>query len=97
VLVTACEVFKGRSEQALGVAMDQLEKDCDFLIIDNPDRDIDARCAVEALRYVGDPMNDSFVDFSLIGQVDPETSSEKNCRFAELIWGADKAQPQRRP
>ena len=86
----ACEVFKGRSEQALMLAIDRLEKDCDFLIIDNPGRDDPfARCAVENADTLVTPMNDSFVDFDLIGQVDPENFKvDKLSFFAELIWEA---------
>ncbi|MEP3422722.1 MAG: division plane positioning ATPase MipZ [Erythrobacter sp.] len=86
----ACEVFKGRSEQALLIAMDRLERDCDFLIIDNPGRDDPfARCAVEQADTLVTPMNDSFVDFDLIGQVDPESFKvQKLSFFAELIWEA---------
>ncbi|MBV7258444.1 division plane positioning ATPase MipZ [Erythrobacter crassostreae] len=85
-----CEVFRGRSEQALLVAMDRLEKDCDFLIIDNPGRDDPlARTAAENADTLVTPMNDSFVDFDLIGQVDAETFKVKKLSFfAELIWEA---------
>ena len=86
----ACEVFKGRSEQALALKIEKLEKDCDFLIIDNPGRDDPlARCAVEMADTLVTPMNDSFVDFDLIGQVDPENFKVKKLSFfAELIWEA---------
>lgn len=86
----ACEVFKGRSEHALMLAIDRMEKDCDFLIIDNPGRDDPlARCAVENADTLVTPMNDSFVDFDLIGQVDPENFKVKKLSFfAELIWEA---------
>lgn len=86
----ACEVFKGRSPSALLVKIDKLEKDCDFLIIDNPGRDDElARTAVEQADTLVTPMNDSFVDFDLIGQVDPETFKvNKLSFFAELIWEA---------
>ena len=86
----ACEVFKGRSPQALLVKIDKLEQDCDFLIIDNPGRDDElARTAVEHADTLVTPMNDSFVDFDLIGQVDPESFKVKKLSFfAELIWEA---------
>ncbi len=86
----ACEVFKGRSDSALLVKIDKLEKDCDFLIIDNPGRDDPlARAAVEQADTLVTPMNDSFVDFDLIGQVDPESFKVKKLSFfAELIWEA---------
>lgn len=86
----ACEVFKGRSAQALLVKLNKLERDCDFLIIDNPGRDDElARTAVEEADTLVTPMNDSFVDFDLIGQVDPESFKVKKLSFfAELIWEA---------
>lgn len=86
----ACEVFKGRSPEALLVKLDKLEKDCEFLIIDNPGRDDPlARAAVELADTLVTPMNDSFVDFDLIGQVDPESFKvTKLSFFAELIWEA---------
>ena len=86
----AVEVFKGRSEQALLIAMERLEKDTDFLIIDNPGRDDPfARTAVENADTLVTPLNDSFVDFDLIGQVDGETFKVKKLSFfAELIWEA---------
>ncbi|MFU7527269.1 division plane positioning ATPase MipZ [Qipengyuania sp. ASV99] len=86
----ACEVFKGRSEQALSLTMERMEKDCDFLIIDNPGRDDPlARHAVENADTLVTPMNDSFVDFDLIGQVDAESFKVKKLSFfAELIWEA---------
>jgi len=85
-----CEVFKGRSDQALLVAIDRLEKDADFLIIDNPGRDDPlARTAAENADTLVTPMNDSFVDFDLIGHVDSETFKVKKLSFfAELIWEA---------
>ncbi len=85
-----CEVFRGRSEQALLLAMDRLGLEHDFLIIDNPGRDDPlARTAVENADTLVTPMNDSFVDFDLIGQVDAETFKVKKLSFfAELIWEA---------
>lgn len=86
----ACEVFKGRSPEALLLKIDKLERDCQFLIIDNPGRDDPlARTAVEQADSLVTPMNDSFVDFDLIGQVDPESFKvQKLSFFAELIWEA---------
>lgn len=86
----ACEVFKGQTEQELLMAIARLEEDCDFLIIDNPGRDDPfARLAVENADTLITPMNDSFVDFDLIGQVDPENFKVRKLSFfAELIWEA---------
>jgi len=86
----ACEVFGGRTPEELLAEMVRLEEDCDFLVIDNPGRDDPlARTAVENADTLVTPMNDSFVDFDLIGQVDPETFKVRKLSFfAELIWEA---------
>jgi chromosome partitioning protein len=85
-----CQVFKGRSDQSLLVALERIDPDVDFLIIDNPGRDDPlARTAAENADTLVTPMNDSFVDFDLIGQVDPETFKVKKLSFfAEMIWQA---------
>ena len=85
-----CEVFRGESTQELLSTIDQLERTCDFLIIDNPGRDDPlARTAAESADTLVTPMNDSFVDFDLIGQVDSETFKVKKLSFfAELSWEA---------
>lgn len=62
----------------------------DFLIIDTPGRDSAlARAALAAANTIVTPINDSFVDFDLIGQVDAETFKVRRLSFfAELIWEA---------
>jgi chromosome partitioning protein len=86
----ACEVFRGNGTGDLLAMIRRLEASCDFLIIDNPGRDDPyARIAVEHADTLVTPMNDSFVDFDLIGQVDAETFKVKKLSFfAELIWEA---------
>jgi chromosome partitioning protein len=68
-------------------------KSLDFLVIDTPGRDSAlARAALAAADTIITPINDSFVDFDLIGQVDPETFAVKRPSFyAELIWDARRA------
>ena len=86
----ACEVFRGENTGELIAMIRRLEANCDFLIIDNPGRDDPfARIAVELADTLVTPMNDSFVDFDLIGQVDPESFKVRKLSFfAELIWEA---------
>ncbi|KWV91274.1 division plane positioning ATPase MipZ [Erythrobacter sp. YT30] len=86
----AAEVFSGDTPEALLKTIARLEKDTDFLIVDNPGRDDPfARAAVENADTLVTPLNDSFVDFDLIGQVDGETFKVKKLSFfAELIWEA---------
>ncbi len=65
----------------------------DFIVVDTPGRDSPlARAALAKADTLVTPMNDSFVDFDLIGQVDPETFKVKRPSFySELIWDARKA------
>jgi chromosome partitioning protein len=85
-----CEVFRGAEAEELIAMIRRLEAHCDFLIIDNPGRDDPfARLAVEQADTLVTPMNDSFVDFDLIGQVDAESFKVRKLSFfAELIWEA---------
>ncbi len=73
-----------RLEQAAGL---------DFIVVDTPGRDSElARAALARADTIVTPINDSFVDFDLIGQVDPETFAVKRPSFyAELIWDARRA------
>ncbi|GMM94537.1 division plane positioning ATPase MipZ [Qipengyuania sp. MTN3-11] len=62
----------------------------DFVLVDTPGRDdeLSRHCASQADTLVT-PMNDSFVDFDLIGQVEGESFKVKKLSFyAELIWEA---------
>ena len=86
----AAEVFRGDTTEKLMKVMRRLEQDADYLIIDNPGRDDPfARAAVENADTLVTPLNDSFVDFDLIGQVDGDTFKVKKLSFfAELVWEA---------
>ena len=70
-----------------------LDGEYEFLIIDTPGRDSPlARQALGRADTLVTPINDSFVDFDLIGQVDPETYEVKRPSFyAEMVWQARKA------
>jgi chromosome partitioning protein len=73
-----------------------LAEDADFLVVDTPGRDdMLARHMATLANTLVTPMNDSFVDFDLIGQVDAESFKVKRPSFyAELIWNARKARAQ---
>ncbi|MES2096164.1 MAG: division plane positioning ATPase MipZ [Pseudomonadota bacterium] len=83
----------GESLARFGETIEMLAADADFLVIDTPGRDDRfGRMAAARADTLVTPMNDSFVDFDLIGQVDPETYKVTRPSFyAELIWDARKA------
>lgn len=86
------ETHDGESMARFSEVLDQLSAGSDFLVIDTPGRDDRfARIAVTNADTLVTPMNDSFVDFDLIGQVDPETYRvSKPSFYSELIWESRK-------
>ena len=70
----------------------RLGRGCDYIVIDTPGRDDPlARAAIALADTLVTPINDSFVDLDLIGQVDAETFKVKKPSFyAELIWDLRK-------
>ncbi|QYE34664.1 division plane positioning ATPase MipZ [Polymorphobacter sp. PAMC 29334] len=65
----------------------------DYVVVDTPGRDSAmGRAALARADTLVTPMNDSFVDFDLIGQVDPETFKVRKLSFySEMVWDARKA------
>ena len=82
----------GHSEDNFERLWTQLLDGADYLVVDTPGRDDHfARTAAALADTLVTPMNDSFVDFDLIGQVDAETYKVTRPSFyAELIWDARK-------
>lgn len=85
-------VFEGATVAEFDALCAELSEDADFLIFDTPGRDDEfARHAAVSADTLVTPLNDSFVDFDLIGQVDAETFKVRRLSFyAELIWDARK-------
>ena len=86
----AYEVLDDQSEAGLAAAIERLSATCDVLVIDTPGRDDPvARAAILRADTLVTPMNDSFVDLDLIGQVHPENFKvTKPSFYAELIWNS---------
>ena len=93
----AFAVHEGTDIAALDALVEELTQDADYLITDTPGRDDPlARHMAARANTLVTPMNDSFVDFDLIGQVDAETFKVKKLSFyAELIWEARKVRAAR--
>lgn len=86
------EVYGGDSVEALDELTAKLGEGHDFIVFDTPGRDDPrARHVATQADTLVTPLNDSFVDFDLIGQVDAETFKVRRLSFyAELIWEARK-------
>ncbi len=86
------DVFEHDSLARLERLIDSYHENHHFLLFDTPGRDDKyARFVTTRANTLVTPINDSFVDFDLIGQVDPESFKVKRLSFyAELIWEARK-------
>ena len=79
-----------QSIESLEHAIADLSEGADVIVIDTPGRDDPvARAAILKADTLVTPMNDSFVDLDLIGQVHPENYKITRPSFyAELIWNS---------
>jgi chromosome partitioning protein len=93
-LPTPLEIRTTDDEDRLEAA---LGSRADFVIVDTPGADTPlARAAHGRADIIVTPMNDSFVDFDVLGQVDPVTFQvTRPSLYAETVWSARKARAQR--
>ncbi len=77
-----------RFEDVIGQASDLV----DFIVIDTPGADTAlSRKAHQSADVIITPLNDSFVDFDMLGQVDPVTMElTKPSLYSESVWEARK-------
>ena len=74
----------------------RLRQSCDFIIIDSPGGDsFLSRKAHASADTLVTPLNDSFVDFDLLGDVDSQTLEVvRPSYYAELVWDCRKRKAQ---
>jgi chromosome partitioning protein len=84
------DTFDPAKGEAIESVLDRLAENVDVVVVDTPGRDDpDARKAMLRADTLVTPINDSFVDLDLIGQVDAETYRVKRPSFyAELVWNS---------
>lgn len=86
------ETINSTDPSAVVERIDALANQVDFIVIDTPGRDDPlAHASIVRADTLVTPINDSFVDLDLIGQVDPEKYTIRRPSFyAEMIWEARK-------
>ncbi len=84
------ETFDPAKNDDLHGQIDRLAQDAEIVVVDTPGRDDPyARAAMLRADTLVTPINDSFVDLDLIGEVDPETYKIRRPSFyAELVWNS---------
>ena len=72
--------------------------EADFLLIDTPGADTElSHAAHQAADLIVTPMNDSFVDFDMLGVVDPVSLAVlRPSLYAQTVWDARKARAAER-
>lgn len=77
-------------DKSLSMAVSQLEKDCDYIVIDCPGSHTRlSQVAHSMADTLVTPLNDSFIDFDLLAKTDPETGKIKGPSvYAEMVWHA---------
>ena len=70
----------------------ELAAQADFVVVDTPGADTElSRAAHQAADLIVTPMNDSFVDFDVLGVIDPLTLEVTRPSFySETVWDARK-------
>ena len=100
---TERDLDKAEAEETarLSGAIARLKKSCDFILIDSPGGDTFlSRLAHQNADTLITPLNDSFVDFDLLGDVNPQTLEVVRPSFySEMVWACrkKKAQTSRKP
>ncbi|HEY0412409.1 MAG TPA: division plane positioning ATPase MipZ [Allosphingosinicella sp.] len=84
------DTFDPAKGEEIDAVLDRMAEGVDVVVVDTPGRDDpDARKAMLRADTLVTPINDSFVDLDLIGQVDAETYRVRRPSFyAELVWNS---------
>ncbi|WP_322894032.1 MULTISPECIES: division plane positioning ATPase MipZ [unclassified Yoonia] len=84
------------SDLRLSRAVAQLEKDCDFILIDCPGSHTRISQVAHSLAdTLITPLNDSFVDFDLLAHVDSEGEEITGPSvYSEMVWNARQLRAQ---
>jgi len=86
----AYATFDPAKDETLEAVIERVARDAEIVVIDTPGRDDPhSRAAMVRADTLVTPINDSFVDLDLIGEVDAETYRVRRPSFyAELVWNS---------
>ena len=85
----------GQGSDPLTPALELLEKQCDFILLDCPGSHTKLSQMAHAVAdTLITPMNDSFVDFDLLARMSPDGQVLGPSIYAEMVWGARQMRGQ---
>lgn len=95
------DAAEAEDESGFRAALRRLSETCDFIVIDCPGGDTYlTRLAHACADTLITPLNDSFVDFDLLGDIDPDAADVvRPSIYSEMVWESRKrkAQAERTP
>ena len=86
------DLAEAEDEAAFRAALKRLSETCDFIVIDSPGGDsYTARLAHACADTLITPLNDSFVDFDLLGAIDEHCADiVRPSIYSEMVWESRK-------
>lgn len=85
----------GEGADPLTPALEDLEKTCDFILLDCPGSHTKLSQMAHTLAdTLITPLNDSFVDFDLLARMSPEGKVLGPSIYAEMVWSARQMRAQ---
>jgi chromosome partitioning protein len=77
-------------DRSLSLAIADLERDCEFIVVDCPGSHTRLSQVAHSLAdTLVTPLNDSFVDFDLLAKIDPDSQRILGPSvYAEMVWNA---------
>jgi chromosome partitioning protein len=86
------DAAEAEEDSAFRAALRRLSETCDFIVIDSPGGDSYlARLAHAFADTLVTPLNDSFVDFDLLGDIDPHNADiVRPSIYSEMVWDSRK-------
>lgn len=90
------DAAEAADEASFRAALRRLSDTCDFVVVDSPGGDTHlARIAHASADTLITPLNDSFVDFDLLGDIDPNCADVvRPSIYSEMVWESRKRRAQ---
>ena len=86
------DAAEAQDESAFRAALRRLAETCDYIVIDSPGGDSHlSRLAHACADTLVTPLNDSFVDFDLLGEIDENCADiVRPSIYSEMVWQSRK-------
>jgi chromosome partitioning protein len=90
------DAAEAEEQASFRAAIRRLSETCDFIVVDSPGLDSQlARAAHAAADTLITPLNDSFVDFDLLGDIDARSADiVRPSIYSEMVWDSRKRKAQ---